>query len=273
MEHWSRFRGPIYTVGKQRASAPEGEDFYAYLDSRDREVFEGQTAPSGRPLPSDHPAHEGRFGRLRMSIVPVDAFKAVEKLITPLQPRGATAAQRDRRRAELRDYLPKVRLEVMDLHVSHAEGFEPRVRRQTAIGCWCWVRVEPVKRFNGLPPVMVGDPDVEAEDRRYGLIYLRRVTREELVRLRQVFSLAHIGDADEDDDPEGAPEPGPLPPDDTPPQSSAPRAAHIRQHIHVIEVVSFAAEAEQAEPEVEYSYASLKAKAKAEEHARLMAGN
>lgn len=156
---------------------------------------------------------DGPYLRLRFSGVEVPIFRARTEGFAELDPgRAAPAEERRLRRVQLREFFASTPVPVIQIDVGL--WGEPAFRGLISTR-WYKMRLKPAFITSDEPVVLVADNDIGEDDRLYRLEWIGLPDEEEVRRLRNVFSLAHVADlGDDDDDGGGEREPiGPLPGD------------------------------------------------------------
>ncbi|MCV0387765.1 MAG: hypothetical protein K5821_15375 [Nitrobacter sp.] len=165
-----------------------------------------------------------KFVRARFSGIRSSFFDEIKDNVG-LAPDGIRSAdQRQQRRTALQEAFERFPVPIIDLFWS---GYDPeaRRRRERTLRLHHWYQLDllPGDVLNAHEPVFIGEPDVgrPAEpDFAFGqLLGLRSLSPSQEEPLRDIFSLAHIPDADFDDGPEG-PAGTPPPDDDDGPNSN-----------------------------------------------------
>lgn len=159
------------------------------------------------------PPDDGTYLRLRFSGVEVPDFLARTEGFAELDPgRAAPAEERRLRREQLREFFGSTPVPVIQMDVG--PGAEPAFRELTSTR-WYVMRLTPAFVTSDEPVVLVADTDIGEDDRLYRLEWIGLPDEDQVRRLRNVFSLAHVADlGDDEDDGGGEREPiGPLPGD------------------------------------------------------------
>ena len=159
----------------------------------------------------------GKFVRARFSGIRASLFDEMKEIVG-LSPHGIRSAdQRRQRRAALRDAFKRFPVPVIDLFWS---GDDPaaRSRRERTMRLHHWFQLDLSAGdvLDAREPVFIGEPEVgrppEPEFESGRLLGLRALSQHEEEPLRDIFSLAHVPDANLDEGPEGPT--GAPPPDD-----------------------------------------------------------
>ncbi len=166
----------------------------------------------------------GKFVRARFSGIRASLFDEMKDIVG-LSPDGIrSAAQRRQRRAALQEAFKRFPVPVIDLFWSGDDPAARRRRERTMrLNHWFQLDLSPGDVLDAREPVFIGEPDVgrpaEPEFESGRLLGLRALSQREEEPLRDIFSLAHVPDADLDDGPEG-PAGAPPPDDDDGPDSN-----------------------------------------------------
>ncbi len=168
-----------------------------------------------------------KFVRARFSGIRASLFEEMKEVVG-LSPDGVRSANRRRqRRAALQEAFKRFPVPVIDLFWS-ADDPAARSRRERTMRLhhWFQLNLSPGGVLDAREPVFIGEPDAERpaepEFESGRLLILRALSQREEEPLRDIFSLAHVPDADLDEAPEGPT--GAPPPDD----DDGPDATDVR---------------------------------------------
>jgi hypothetical protein len=159
----------------------------------------------------------GKFVRARFSGIRASLFEEMKEAVG-LSPDGIRSAdQRRQRRAALQAAFKRFPVPVIDLFWSGDDSAARSRRKRTMrLHHWFQLDLSPGDVLDAREPVFIGEPDAgrpaEPEFDSGLLLTLRALSQREEVPLRDIFSLAHVPDADLDEGPEGST--GAQPPDD-----------------------------------------------------------
>ena len=150
--------------------------------------------------------------RLRLSGLTARDFQDVDQLVTPLA--GAPGPDaRGLRLAQLREALRPDILPSIDIHLASWMPLTEQVLRTARLGDWYLFKVQSSRGGRRMAPVFFANPDAEAgRVARAFLASFDRAPDDLAVRLRDVFSLAHVGDWGTDEGSDGTPVAPPLEP-------------------------------------------------------------
>lgn len=178
-------------------------------------------APDASTFTPPHPVFQKEPFRFRTSGVRAAEFLNREGSFEVLVPGRITSEERNRRRGQLQAFFAEVGVPIIDIYVSRQDE-EFRAMRMTLLaGTWHLAEIDYSKGASGGRPVYSGraTPGGENGFEGGGLVSLAPVPPPEEERLRDIFSLNHIGDSDvtPDDGSDRAPlDPGKSPPGDPP---------------------------------------------------------
>lgn len=208
----------------EAADADGADDYYVFAESVDRLLrLDGLDAPDGNPLDLlfwrfievEFPCRRFRFSGLR--IADFDALAATVPSLAAISP---SAEQRGERREALRRGLQHLELPIIDLYWHDDGVLAQSLDAALAPGGWYRMRLASELEAGdrtGHPVVVLGAPEIAAPPRMYFVLRLDAVPLRAGLQLRDIFSLAHVADADlGNDDFEGGtglPRPQPLSPD------------------------------------------------------------
>lgn len=158
-----------------------------------------------------------KFVRARFSGIRAALFNDMREIVGPARDGVLSPDQRDRRRAELQEAFKRFSIPVIDLFWS---AYDPQARRRRyktmRLHHWFELNLTRGNAETAGEPVFMGEPDptrpAEPAFEAGQLVGLRALTPREEEPLRDIFSLAHIPDANLDEDPDGPS--GRSPPDD-----------------------------------------------------------
>lgn len=207
--------GVIYTA----PGAPRAERrFLAFVESKAFNVRrEALRTPLDEPLPRD-PAVADVTAIARLNTIDTADFRRIAVAYDPGE--APSPAARRRRRAAHRFLLEPLALPVADLYASAAHAGGRGLMNALLLADWFHVDAISRPPEAGQLPIWLTDPDAAAPVvERLILTGVREVSRDLRRLLRDVFSLAHVGDLGSDDGgggtaggPDGGPpDPGPEP--------------------------------------------------------------
>jgi hypothetical protein len=162
----------------------------------------------------------GKFVRARFSGIRASLFDEMKEIVGPARDGILTADKGQQRRAALQDAFRRFPIPVIDLFWSGDDVAARRRRERTMrLHHWFQLDLSPGAAESAREPVFLGEPDAgrpaDQEFESGQLLGLRALSSDEEEPLRDIFSLAHVPDADFDEGPEG-PAGGPPPDDDGP---------------------------------------------------------
>lgn len=212
------------------AARPEPiRPFYVFVEETVSKELSGVLDdPTGKAI--DETKHEvlaERPIRIRTSGVLIADFHDIEGRFEELDPENILDEQRIRRRADLLEHLADIPLPILDLYMRPGHPDLRTVQTMLTHGSWHIIGISSKPLLNDECPVLIGAPEIEEDPYLFSfLAYLGAVPANVEVRLRDIFSLAHIADANfeaEGGDIED------LPPDD-PHGGDADQFAFSEQH-------------------------------------------
>ncbi len=197
---------------------PEDEDHVHFAFVEDVEEVEEPAAleaPDASTMVGKHPVFRNQAVRFRTSGPDARMFLDAVAGFDQLDADNITDAQRQKRRAQLREFFKKVPLPIIDIYVSKFDADYKAIKQTLLPGSWTLVVFRDGALEAGLRPVIYGAPEFQPAERiRYArLRSLAAVTPPVELRLRDIFSFNHIRDADisTEDDGSATPQPKPQP--------------------------------------------------------------
>lgn len=193
------------------ATAPHHRHYFAFVE--DVSELEGDVidGPDGRPL--DDVVRPLAPVRIRLSGITVEAFDRLFGDFEPIEAIDPTDEQRAQRRRAWRELREAPRLPVIDLLLGRHSPLYRSLDRQLVAGSW-WLLLMGSPRSRRRPVVYLGAPELPEPVERRSLRSIRHVADADRVRLTDIFSLVHVGDADFGPPGEGGTEPPGLDGDD-----------------------------------------------------------
>lgn len=184
-----------------------GPWFFAFLESVDPVRSEG---PLEGPAGALHTRPAGGGGddwvALRFSAIDAQAFDERTREFDDLDPgRAAELPQRSRRRQQLQGLFESVRLPA--IHMDSRRQMWGEAWDMLVPGRWFVLAATPIPRLDAEPYILVADSEAGDDDAPWSLLALLSADERLVRRLRNVFSLAHIGDLGEGGDDDGGTEP------------------------------------------------------------------
>jgi hypothetical protein len=191
----------------------QDEVFLGFLESIDENLTRATVdGPDDQPLPSSG-ALRTPFVRLRLGAISQSDFLVMMDRVTPLLSPSRDIAARNRRLNELREALHPEQLPLTDIHLPPWAALSEEVLEIAQLGGWYQFRVELHRRDRRLAPVFFAYPDNEVVRQEF-LVSFGLPSSDMAERLRDIFSLAHVGDWGTDDDLGGVPVLPPIQPFD-----------------------------------------------------------
>ena len=157
-----------------------------------------------RPLILEHKFVRARFSGIRASL-----FDEMKEVVGLASDGILSAGQREQRRAALRDAFGSFPIPVIDLFWNGDDrAAQSRRKRTMRLHHWFQLALSSGGARGALEPVFIGEPDAgrpaEPEFESGRLLGLRALSPREEEPLRDIFSLAHVPDADFDEGPLGS---------------------------------------------------------------------
>nr|MCB7500942.1 hypothetical protein [Enterobacter roggenkampii] len=170
--------------------------------------------PDGKPLTFQWRVWKNPI-RFRLCAISRENFSELDKKIPAIQG-VASARDRARRLAQLQESLRPSNLPLVDIHLADWIPLTASITPIAHLGGWYRFSVREERDGALMAPVFFTNPDDDDQTVRRAYLEVFEPAPEALaVRLRDIFSLSHVGDWGPDDGPEGTPEnPSPPPPGD-----------------------------------------------------------
>jgi hypothetical protein len=180
------------------------DEFLGFLESIDPNLTRATVdGPDDKRLPRSG-FIESPFVRLRLGAVSLSDFLEMMDRVTPLQSPSRDRAARARRLNELRAVLRPERLPLVDIHLPSWAELSEQALEIAQLGGWFQFRIERDLRDRLLAPVFFAYPGNEFVRQEF-LVSFDLPPGDVAERLRDIFSLAHVGDWGMDDDLGGVP--------------------------------------------------------------------
>ena len=205
---WHDYAGHFgYFAFVEEVASPNNPDAFEGPDGERRALPEGA---GHKPV------------RFRLAGVQTRAFIDIIERFEELDPDTVSAEQRSRRSVMLNELVRPLPIPLIDVFVP-SEGDElVWLRSLLRPGSWHAILIVEGGSSTGGPSVLVGAPELPLDDSYDGRISLiGPVPLQYLRRLKDIFSLIHISDADFGIEGEGGAEPTPPEPDDGGPSDPA----------------------------------------------------
>ncbi len=195
MARFSRLRPYVREILPSPRGArfrPPFQTFLAYSEESDSiETANGLEAPNGDRLVR-LPSLPAR--RFRLSGISLRNFRLLLDAITPVSTEP-TQAERIQRRSELSASLSDMPIPNFDLYVPANHPLSEFANAILVRGHWCALIVYRVEPEAPTPLVVVGDAQLSTPE-YFSLGFIGRLTLAAETRLRDIFSLAHLADAE-----------------------------------------------------------------------------
>lgn len=197
----------------------DGGMFYVFVEESGPVTFEGLTRPDEVPIAENvlMDTLGMRTWRIRASGVDAARFHGSMTDFEELDHDGVTGAQRQRRKAQLNDAFGEEPLPIFDLYVGEKDEDFQFLRAILVPGAWYWIVVKERSPGDVGLPIFVGAPELPVSPYVPGTLeFLETVPLSIEYRLRDIFSLVHVSDAEFGEETGGEGEPLPREPDDGP---------------------------------------------------------
>ena len=174
-------------------------------------------APDGATMVPDHVVFDGSVWRFRNSAMLVTDVVPELPRFEPLLAGSITADQRETRRGQLNDLFGRVPVPVLDIFVTEYDPELAALRATLLPGSWYSLTCRMGADRKSARPVYIGAPELgePGSFERGGLRFIASVSPPLEIKLRDVFSLAHVPDATmRGPESASAEVPPDLPPDD-----------------------------------------------------------
>jgi hypothetical protein len=184
-------------------------------------VEEGSAVkPKGLLGPADTPIRIADMGerpwRFRSSGIAMSEFLSAAPKVEPLDPEVVRTSERRSRKSQLLKSFEGSRVPLIDIFIKEEDHELPFLRSALTPGSWYWIGVRKRRAPDDRLPVFLGAPEFGADPLSpRALQFLEAVPPFFEYRLRDIFSLAHILDAGEEEGFGGEGAPPPDKPDDS----------------------------------------------------------
>lgn len=213
---WDRIGRGTRWWNQGEAEKPNG-NFFVFVEEAALVPAKGLIGPAGTPVQLSDPTE--RLWRFRTSGIAVHEFLTASEAITPVDHLAIDQAARATRRSELQSGLGDVTLPVIDILIDEDHESLHFARAIFTPGAWYWIGVRPRLNLKDRWEVHIDTPIKSIiPGEAASLLFIEAVPPYFEYRLRDIFSLAHIGDADDDGTGLGGAGPGDKPPDEPDPQ-------------------------------------------------------
>lgn len=206
---WDQLRGSGRGYFSPTLSQDDAVLYFAFVEEVET-IPPGQRIYGATGLPIETPTSAVELEHIRFSAILVDRFLPLTVQIDPVDPDNVQPEQRVRRKEQLQEAMHGIALPILDLflppNAKDALGIAP------AFGDWCLLGNTASPDDEDLS-IYVTDPEdgERPTTLRTGLRVLAQAPEFWQNRLRDIFSLVHIPDADFDENErdDGAPLPSP----------------------------------------------------------------
>jgi hypothetical protein len=173
--------------------------------------------------------------RFRSSGIAMSEFLSAAPKVEPLDPEVVRTSERRSRKSQLLKSFEGSRFPLIDIFIKEEDHELPFLRSALTPGSWYWIGVRKRRAPDDRLPVFLGAPEFGADPLSpRALQFLEAVPPFFEYRLRDIFSLAHILDAGEEEGFGGEGAPPPDKPDDSDEYTIEPPARSL-----TVRVVTF----------------------------------
>lgn len=188
-------------------------DYFVFAEEGSAVSPEGLLGPDGSPI--DFPNRGEKPWRFRFAGIALDKFLFAARRVDLLGPDDIEVDNRHKRRSQLLDAFGNAPLPLIDILVEHDNPELAFLRSALTPGSWHWIGVRRRRSSDNRLAVYIGAPDVGPDPLAIGALqFLEAVPPYFEYQLRDIFSLAHILDAGEEEDLGGEGAPPPVKPRD-----------------------------------------------------------
>lgn len=201
-------------LGDWIKALPKTESFFVYAEDVSEIAFpEAIDAPDGSVIPMAYDVFKEAPVRFRSSGPEAQSFMEDLGNFEVLDSYDISPEQRQSRTTALDAFFEKTRIPIIDLFVSLNDEQFPAIRRTLVPSTWHLAIIGGDDAADAPYPVFISDPENDVEEAivSSNLLALLPISPELELRLRDIFSLNHVRDADldngedEGDDGAGAP--------------------------------------------------------------------
>jgi|GEM_PF-3553305 len=178
---------------------PLGPTYFLFVEEVAAVSFaEGIDAPNGAPLQPPDARFEGPQTRFRASGVAAERFMKVKKTFTEVLSRDASPEARSRRRQQLSTYFEERPVRRFDIYVGDSDEERRAIAATLLPTSWTMITLGPDRPPAGARRVFhsLDEPDAGPTYEKGRLRLIAPVSPPLELRLRDIFSLNHIGDTD-----------------------------------------------------------------------------
>lgn len=190
--------------------------FYVFVEESGAVNPEGLMGPDEKAIAGDvfNDALSARSWRIRASGIDAEKFHESLPFFEALDHDNVTDGQRSQRRDNLNEAFGEQPLPIFDLYLGRDDTNYQFLRDIVAPGGWYWIVIRKRSEGDAGLPIFVGAPELPAGPYLPGTLeFLEIVPLAIEYRLRDIFSLVHISDAEFGEEAGGEGEPAPPEPD------------------------------------------------------------
>ncbi len=195
----------------------EGEAFFVFVEESGPVAPEGLVGPDDRPFDTEvhFEAVSMRSWRIRASGIDAVKFLVSSADFEELDHDDVSGDQRLRRRDQLNVSYSEQPLPIFDLYVGEKDRDYQFLRLIIVPGAWCLIVVRKRSEGDAGLPIFIGAPELAVGVFMPGTLeFLEAVPLSIEYRLRDIFSLIHVSDAEFGEETSGEGEPLPMDPSD-----------------------------------------------------------
>lgn len=209
-----RYRSWSWIYHEYVADLVGGSEYYVFVEEVGPANPEGMMRPDEKPFDENIMVEElsDRSWRIRASGIDAAKFRESAGAFEELDHDNVTDGERRRRKDQLNEVFGEQPLPIFDLYLGPKDADYQYLRGILVPGAWYWVVVRKWSPEEDALPIFVGAPELPDSPYMPGALgYVDAVPLPFEYRLRDIFSLVHISDAEFGEETGGEGEP--LPPD------------------------------------------------------------
>lgn len=193
-----------------------GSEYYVFVEEVGPANPEGMMGPDEKPFDKNIMVEElsDRSWRIRASGIDAAKFRESADTFEELDHDNVTDGERRRRKDQLNEVFGEQPLPILDLYLGAKDTDYQYLRDILVPGAWYWVAVRKRSPGEDALPIFVGAPELPGGPYMPGALeFVDAVPLPIEYRLRDIFSLVHISDAEFGEETGGEGEPLPPEPD------------------------------------------------------------
>lgn len=214
-----------WELHKHIADRVGGSEYYVFVEEAGPANPEGLMGPDENPIDKNVFVEElsHRSWRIRASGIDAAKFRQSADTFEELDHDNVTDGERRRRRDQLNEVFGEQPLPIFDLYLGPKDADYQYLRDILVPGAWYWVVVRQWSPGEFALPIFVGAPELPGGLYMPGALELVDAVPLPIeYRLRDIFSLVHISDAEFGEETGGEGEP-------LPPEPDGPELGHWEQ--------------------------------------------